>query len=204
MRRVEEATAEEILALAIERHHPSLVLACSFQKEESVLIDMLMGIEPTARVFTIDTGVLFPETYETWRKIEDRYGLHVEVMDATPPNGTPWGANTCCSARKVAALQEALAGNDAWITGIRREQSPTRADAEKVEFQSERGVWKFNPLADWSDADVWRYVVENDLPYHPLHDQGYASIGCAPCTLPGDGREGRWAGQEKTECGLHV
>jgi phosphoadenosine phosphosulfate reductase len=204
MRRVEEATAEEIVALAVERHHPNLVLACSFQKEESVLIDILMGIEPTARVFTIDTGVLFPETYETWRKIEDRYGLHVEVMDATPPNGTPWGVNNCCGARKVDALNEALAGTDAWITGIRRDQSPTRSDAEKVEFQSERGVWKFNPLADWSDEDVWRYVVENDLPYHPLHDQGYASIGCAPCTLPGDGREGRWAGQEKTECGLHV
>jgi phosphoadenosine phosphosulfate reductase len=204
MRGVEEATAEEVVALAVERHHPDLVLACSFQKEESVLIDMLMRIEPSARVFTIDTGVLFPETYETWRKIEDRYGLHVEVMDATPPNGTPWGANNCCGQYKVAALNAALDGADAWITGIRREQSPTRADAEKVEFQSERGVWKFNPLADWSDEDVWRYVVENDLPYHPLHDQGYASIGCAPCTMPGDGREGRWAGQEKTECGLHV
>jgi phosphoadenosine phosphosulfate reductase len=204
MRGVEEATAEEVLALAVERHHPNLVMACSFQKEESVLIDMLMRIEPAARVFTIDTGVLFPETYETWRKIEDRYGLHVEVMDATPPNGTPWGVNNCCGARKVEALNEALAGTDAWITGIRRDQSPTRADSEKVEFQSERGVWKFNPLADWSDEDIWRYVVENDLHYHPLHDQGYASIGCAPCTLPGDGREGRWAGQEKTECGLHV
>src|SRR5829696_1409584 len=128
------ATAEETLRLAIERHHPSLVMACSFQKEESVLIDMLMGIEPTARVFTIDTGVLFPETYQVWRKVEDRYGLHVEVMDATPPNGTPWSASTCCGQRKVDALDRALAGTDAWITGIRRDQSVTRADAEKVEF----------------------------------------------------------------------
>src|SRR5215208_3118604 len=139
--------AEETLRTAVERHHPALVMACSFQKEESVLIDMLMGIEPSARVFTIDTGVLFPETYETWRKIEDRYGLRVEVMDATPPNGTPWSAQNCCGQRKVDALDAALAGTDAGITGIRRDQSDTRAEAEKVEFQAARGVWKFNPLA---------------------------------------------------------
>jgi phosphoadenosine phosphosulfate reductase len=204
MRGLEELAAEELVAVALERHHPELVLACSFQKEESVLIDMLMRIEPSARVFTIDTGVLFPETYETWRKVEDRYGLRVEVMDATPDNGTPWSAAQCCGRRKVDALDRALAGADAWITGIRRDQSPTRADAPKHEWDAARGVWKFNPLADWSDKEVWRYVQDHDLPYHPLHDRGYASIGCAPCTLPGDGREGRWAGQAKTECGLHV
>jgi phosphoadenosine phosphosulfate reductase len=165
---------------------------------------MLMSIEPSARVFTIDTGVLFPETYEAWRRIEDRYGLHIEVVDATPPNGTPWNASYCCGERKVAALDEALAGAEAWITGIRREQSPTRADAQTVEWAAARGVWKFNPLVEWTDKDVWRYVHDNDLPYNELHDRGYASIGCAPCTLPGDGREGRWVGQEKTECGLHV
>jgi phosphoadenosine phosphosulfate reductase len=196
--------AESTLSTAIERHHPSLVMACSFQKEESVLIDLLMGIEPEARVFTIDTGVLFPETYETWRRIEDRYGLKVEVIDALPPNGTPWSASSCCGPRKVEALERALHGTAAWITGIRREQSPTRADTEHVEWDDSRGVWKFNPLADWSDQDVWSYVHEHDLPYHPLHDRGYASIGCAPCTMPGNGREGRWAGQAKTECGLHV
>jgi len=199
-----EADAVTTVQLALERHHPSLVTACSFQKEETVLIDMLMELDPTARVFTIDTGVLFPETYEVWRKVEDRYGLRVEVVDATPPNGTPWSATSCCGARKVDALAEALAGVDAWITGIRREQSPTRAAAESVERDSARGVWKFNPLAEWTDKDVWRYVHDRDLPYHPLHDRGYESIGCAPCTLPGAGREGRWAGQEKTECGLHV
>ena len=199
-----EADALTTLELALQRHHPSLVTACSFQKEETVLIDMLMGIDPTARVFTIDTGVLFPETYEVWRKVEDRYGLRVEVIDATPPNGTPWSAASCCGSRKVEALAQALSGVDAWITGIRREQSPTRADAESVEWDSARGVWKFNPLAEWTDKDVWRYVHDRDLPYHPLHDRGYESIGCAPCTLPGAGREGRWAGQEKTECGLHV
>ncbi len=197
-------SASATLALAVERHHPSLVMACSFQKEESVLIDLLMAIEPGARVFTIDTGVLFAETYETWRKIEDRYGLAIEVMDATPPNGTPWSASNCCGARKVDALEQALAGNDAWITGIRREQSPTRADAQLVEWDDARGVWKFNPLADWTDKDVWDYVREHELPYNALHDSGYSSIGCAPCTLPGNGREGRWAGQDKTECGLHV
>lgn len=203
MRGLEKLEAQEVLALAVERYHPRLVMACSFQKEESVLIDMLMSIEPGARVFTIDTGALFPQTYEVWRQIEDRYGLRIEVMDATSPNG-PWSAANCCGSRKVAALDDALAGAEAWITGIRRDQSPTRADAAKLERDGARGVWKFNPIADWSDTDIWRYVHENDLPYHPLHDDGYDSIGCAPCTLPGNGREGRWAGQVKTECGLHV
>jgi phosphoadenosine phosphosulfate reductase len=200
---LESLSAHEVLAEAIERHHPSLVMACSFQKEESVLIDILMSIEPSARVFTIDTGVLFPETYEVWKQVEDRYGLRVEVMDATSPT-SPWTAERCCGQRKVAALEEALDGVDAWITGIRREQSPTRANAPKLDWDEGRGVWKFNPLADWSEKDVWNYVFEHDLPYHPLHDRGYASVGCAPCTLPGTGRDGRWSGQDKTECGLHV
>ncbi len=196
--------AGETLELAVERHHPSLVMACSFQKEESVLIDLLMQIEPQARVFTIDTGVLFAETYATWREVEDRYGLAIEVVDATPPNGTPWSASSCCGDRKVEALAQALAGNDAWITGIRREQSATRAGAQSVEWDQVRGVWKFNPLVNWTEDDVWAYVREYELPYNPLHDSGYSSIGCAPCTLPGTGREGRWTGQDKTECGLHA
>ena len=206
MRGLEELTAQALLEQAVERHHPRLVMACSFQKEESVLIDMLMEIEPAARVFTIDTGVLFPETYAVWREVEQRYGLSIEVYDAASPDG-PWtGGNHCCSVNgaKVAALEEALSGVDAWITGIRREQSPTRADAAYLERDEKRGIWKFNPLADWSEKDVWRYIHERDVPHHPLHDRGYASIGCAPCTLPGEGREGRWAGEEKTECGLHV
>jgi phosphoadenosine phosphosulfate reductase len=203
MRDLEHA-ARETLELAVDRHHPSLVMACSFQKEESVLIDLLTQIEPQARVFTIDTGVLFSETYTTWRELEDRYGLAVEVVDATPPNGTPWSAGSCCGNRKVEALEQALAGTDAWITGIRREQSPTRAEAGPMEWDAARGVWKFNPLVDWNDSDVWAYVRDNELPYNTLHDSGYSSIGCAPCTLPGNGREGRWAGQSKTECGLHA
>src|ERR671922_2621346 len=110
--RLEELQAQEVLALAIERHHPRLVMACSFQKEESVLIDMLMSIEPSARVFTIDTGALFPQTYEVWRRIEDRYGLHIEVMDATSTNGG-WSAERCCGEHKVAALERALTGVEA-------------------------------------------------------------------------------------------
>ena len=194
----------DVLAEAVDRFHPRLTLACSFQKEEAVLIDALMAIAPDARVFTIDTGVLFPETYAVWKQVEDRYGLKIEVYDAANP-ASPWtGGDHCCGPRKVAALEEALSGVDAWITGVRREQAPTRAGAEQVERDEKRGIWKFNPLAHWTGKDVWRYVHEHDLPYHPLHDQGYDSIGCAPCTLPGSGREGRWAGSEKTECGLHV
>ena len=200
MRRI-ESDSREVLAQAVREHHPKLVLACSFQKEESVLIDMLLSIEPEARVFTIDTGVLFPETYTVWKQVEDRYGLKVEVHDATGP----WtGPDHCCGEHKVAALGRALDGVSAWITGVRREQAPTRAGADPVEFDEKRGVMKFNPLVDWTEQDVWAYLNEHDLPYHPLHDQGYASIGCAPCTLPGSGREGRWAGQDKTECGIHV
>jgi phosphoadenosine phosphosulfate reductase len=197
-------TAEEVLAHMVEQHHPRLAMACSFQKEESVLIDMLMRIEPKARVFTIDTGVLFPETYTVWREIEQRYGVSVEVHDAVSPDGVAWTAERCCGVQKVEALNRALEGLDGWITGLRREQSPTRADAPKLEYDESRSVWKANPLADWTDRDVWNYIVKYDVPYHPLHDQGYASIGCAPCTQPGSGREGRWAGSDKMECGLHV
>ena len=200
---VEARTAEEVLAEAVERFHPRLALACSFQKEESVLLHMLMRLRPDARVFTIDTGVLFPETRDTWRAAEERYGVQVEVFDALDPDGEPWTAEHCCSVQKVAALERVLGGLDAWITGLRREQAATRADAPKLGWDEPHGLWKVNPLADWSDRDVWRFISEHDLPYNPLHDQGYESIGCAPCTRPGSGREGRWAGQERTECGLH-
>ena len=195
------ADATAILAEAVERHHPKLVLLCSFQKEESVLVDELVALAPDAHIVTIDTGVLFPETLRTWRAFEERFGVKVEVEDATGP----WtGPEHCCSAAKVAALERALSGADAWITGIRREQSSTRAATEPVEWDEKRSMWKYNPLVSWTEKDLWRRIHERDLPYHPLHDQGYASIGCAPCTLPGDGREGRWAGTDKTECGLHV
>lgn len=204
---LEALDADAVIAHAVQRHHPKLVLLCSFQKEESVLVDALValtgGREPVD-IVTIDTGVLFPETLSTWRAFETRFGVDVRVEDATSPDGLPWTAERCCGDLKVAALERALAGADAWITGIRREQSPTRASAKKVEWDERRGMWKYNPLADWTDKDLWQRITERELPYNPLHDQGYESIGCAPCTQPGSGRDGRWANTEKTECGLHV
>jgi phosphoadenosine phosphosulfate reductase len=190
------------------RHGGEAVLLCSFQKEESVLIDELLRLDQgtgrTVRIVTIDTGVLFEQTLQTWRAFEERFGVKIEVVDASSPDA-PWsGPEHCCSVAKVAALERALSGAEAWITGIRREQSPTRADAELIERDQVRNLWKYNPLAHWTDKDLWRRINERDLPYNPLHDQGYESIGCAPCTLPGSGREGRWAGTEKTECGIHV
>ena len=203
---LENATAHEILAYGVENFHPRLRLACSFQKEESVLFHMLgeidMGRREPVRAFTIDTGVLFPETLATWKLFEDRFGLPIDVLDAKG-SGEPWTVQNCCGAAKVEALERGLADVDAWITGVRREQAPTRAAAAKLERDERRGIWKLNPLADWSEKDIWRYIFKYELPYNPLHDEGYASIGCAPCTLPGAGREGRWAGEDKTECGIH-
>ncbi len=198
----------DTLRQAVERHGRRAVLLCSFQKEESVLIDELLrvsdGRTDSVRIVTIDTGVLFEETLQTWREFEERFGIKVEVQDASSP-GEPWsGPDHCCSGAKVEALGRALGDADAWITGIRREQGPTRAATELIERDEARGLWKFNPLAHWSDRELWRRIHERELPYHPLHDQGYESIGCAPCTQPGSGREGRWAGTDKTECGLHV
>jgi phosphoadenosine phosphosulfate reductase len=193
------------------RHGEQAVLLCSFQKEESVLLDELLRLDyvefpaPQAvRIVTIDTGALFPETLQTWRAFEERFGVKIEVQDASSP-GEPWsGPEHCCSVAKVAALESALDGAEGWITGIRREQGPTRAKTELIERDERRGLWKYNPLAHWTDKDLWRRIHERGLPYNPLHDQGYESIGCAPCTQAGAGREGRWAGTDKTECGLHV
>ena len=181
--------------------HERLVFLCSFQKEESVILDELLGIAPHVRVVTIDTGVLFPETLATWRAFEERFGIHVDVEEA---RGDWTGPEHCCGDQKVAALERALAGADAWITGVRREQSATRANAQFAERDETRGMWKYNPLADWTEKDLWTRITERDLPYHPLHDQGYSSIGCAPCTRPGSGRAGRWAGTDKVECGIHT
>ena len=181
--------------------HEKLVFLCSFQKEESVIVDELVKVAPHARIVTIDTGVLFPETLATWRAFEERFGVHVDVEEA---RGDWTGPEHCCGDQKVAALERALAGADAWITGVRREQSETRANAQFAERDEKRGMWKYNPLADWTEKDLWARIAERDLPYHPLHDQGYSSIGCAPCTQPGSGREGRWAGTDKVECGIHV
>jgi phosphoadenosine phosphosulfate reductase len=206
--RTTHAELTATLREAVERHGGErVVLLCSFQKEESVLIDELLRIDGgrDVRVVTIDTGVLFEETLQTWRAFEERFGIAVEVQDASDAEGEGWsGPEHCCSHAKVAALARALEGAEAWITGIRREQGPTRAEAEPIERDAARGIWKYNPLVAWTEKDLWRRIHERELPYNALHDQGYASIGCAPCTQPGSGREGRWAGTEKTECGLHV
>ncbi len=190
------------------RHGERAVLLCSFQKEESVLLDELLRLDQgtgrAVRILTIDTGVLFEETMKTWRAFEERFEVKIEVVDASSPD-VPWsGPEHCCSVAKVAALERSLSGAEGWITGIRREQGPTRAHTELIERDETRGLWKYNPLAHWSDKDLWRRIHERDLPYNPLHDQGYESIGCAPCTQPGSGRDGRWAGTDKTECGIHV
>jgi phosphoadenosine phosphosulfate reductase len=192
-----------ILEQAVARHGDGLVLLCSFQKEESVLVDALLGVtggRAGVRIVTIDTGVLFAETLATWRAFEERFGVAIEVQEARGD----WSAQHCCGEAKVAALERALDGAQGWVTGIRREQSPSRAGAQLVERDERRGLWKYNPLVDWTEREVWQRIHERDLPYHPLHDAGYDSIGCAPCTQPGSGREGRWAGSEKLECGLHV
>jgi phosphoadenosine phosphosulfate reductase len=209
---LESASAEEVLAYAVERFHPRLYVACSFQKEASVVMDMLLKIEPQARFFTLDTGLLFPETYETWRQLEDRYDVKVDVYQGMTlarqrklHGDELWKSDpdACCGIRKVEPLNEALGEVDAWVAGLRRDQSPSRADTPKLHWDEKHGLWKANPLADWSEKDVWRYIVSNDVPYNPLHDEGYSSVGCTHCTLPGQGRAGRWAGTDKIECGLH-
>jgi phosphoadenosine phosphosulfate reductase len=203
---LESLSAQEVLAHVVGEYHPRLYVACSFQKEASVILDILLAIEPSARVFTLDTGVLFPETYETWRRIEDRYGIEIDVYRGEWIDGL-WqrDPDACCGMRKVEPLERALSEVDAWITGLRRDQSPSRAGTPKLsEDTGHPGKLKCAPLADWSEKDVWRYIAEHDVPYHPLHDRGYASIGCTHCTSPGGGRDGRWAGTDKIECGLHL
>jgi phosphoadenosine phosphosulfate reductase len=203
---LERLSAREVLAHAVDEYHPRLYVACSFQKEASVILDVLLALEPRARVFTLDTGVLFPETYETWRRIEARYGISIDVYRGAWEDGA-WlrDPDACCGTRKVEPLERALDAVDAWITGLRRDQSPARAGTAKLAPDEHRPEKvKCAPLADWSERDVWDYLIEHDVPYHPLHDRGYESIGCVHCTVPGGGRSGRWAGTDKIECGLHL
>jgi phosphoadenosine phosphosulfate reductase len=203
---IESYSAEEILALVVRDFPGKVSLACSFQKEESVLLDMLFALEPKARVFAIDTHYLFPETYELWREVEQRYDTKVEVFQGAPVEDKLWERNPdlYLAVAKVAPLNEALLDLDCWITGVRRDQSPTRANAPKLGWDAAHELWKANPLADWSDERCWAYIRERGLPYNALHDRGYESIGDTHSTLPGAGREGRWAGTDRTECGLHV
>jgi phosphoadenosine phosphosulfate reductase len=209
---LEAHTAEEVLEHMVEHHHPRLYVACSFQKEASVIMDMLLRIEPEARFFTLDTGLFFDETYATWSALEERFGVHIDVYQgmslarqAHEHGDALWNRDpdACCGIRKVAPLKEALSDVDAWMSGLRRDQSPLRADTPKLAWDRKHGLWKANPLADWSDRDVWSYIAEHDLPYNELHDRGYPSVGCTHCTKPASGREGRWAESDKLECGLH-
>jgi phosphoadenosine phosphosulfate reductase len=216
---LERSSAEEVLEYLVDQFHPRLYVACSFQKEASVIMDMLLKIEPEARFFTLDTGVLFPETYETWRKLEQRYGAKVDVYQGMSlarqrqlHGDELWNRepDACCGIRKVEPLGRALAGKKAWVTGQRRAQSSTRAGLAAEEDDAAHGMTKFNPLANWSEQDVWDYIRANGVPYNALHDRGFPSIGCAPCTRevqPGeDVRAGRWwwENPDSKECGLHM
>jgi phosphoadenosine phosphosulfate reductase len=203
---VESWDAQRIVGHVLDAFPGKVALACSFQKEETVLLDMLFAQEPNARVFAIDTHYLFPETYAYWRAVEARYGITVEKFEGQPVEDGLWDTkpDLYLSIAKVAPLVRALGELDAWITGIRRDQAPTRANAPKLGWDEQHELWKANPLADWSDEDCWSYIRERGLPYNELHDKGYASIGDTHSTLPGEGREGRWAGTDKTECGIHT
>jgi phosphoadenosine phosphosulfate reductase len=214
----EGRTAEEVLAWAVERFAGRIVLTCSWQRQSSVVVDMLHRMGAEVRVVELDTGLLFPETYATRERLIERYGLDVELVaprrtveeQAQDEGPELWARepDRCCGLRKVEPLERALEGMDAWITGIRRAQSASRAGARKVELDIRRGVVKIQPLVDWSDEDVQGYLYAHDVPYNPLHDEGYPSIGCVPCTRPvqqgEDPRAGRWAAFGKTECGLHL
>jgi phosphoadenosine phosphosulfate reductase len=203
---IEAMSAEDVLRYALEQFPGKVALASSFQKEETVLLDLLFGLEPKARVFAIDTHYLFPETYELWREVEQRYDTKVEVFEGAPVEEGLWGTkpDLYLAIAKVEPLNRALLDLDCWVTGIRRDQSPTRANAPKLGWDATHELWKANPLADWSDEQVWSTIRERGLPYNALHDRGYESIGDTHSTIPGAGREGRWAGTDKTECGLHV
>jgi phosphoadenosine phosphosulfate reductase len=202
---VEAMSAEEILRFCVETFDGKVALACSFQKEETVLLDLLFGIEPKARVFAIDTHYLFPETYDLWRALERRYDTTFESFEGPAVDDGLWETkpDLYLAIAKVEPLNRALLDLDCWITGIRRDQAPTRASAPKLGWDDAHELWKANPLADWSDDDCWAFIRERGLPYNPLHDRGYSSIGDTHSTIPGAGREGRWAGTERTECGLH-
>ncbi|MGG4452239.1 phosphoadenylyl-sulfate reductase [Brevibacillus porteri] len=215
--RLEVQAPQDVLVNAVENYAASLILAASFGAEDVVLIDMLHKLAPTIPVFYLDTNIHFAETYDTRDKLQARYGMtfiqvqpQLTLAEQAEKHGDKlWERepNLCCEIRKVEPLKRVLSNYQAWITGIRREQSPTRANTKKVEWDEKFDLVKFNPLADWTEAQVWEYIHAHDVPYNPLHDRNYPSIGCRVCTravMPGqDSRSGRWSGFEKTECGLH-
>jgi phosphoadenosine phosphosulfate reductase len=214
---LERSSAEELLHWSVETFGSQVEIASGFGAEGVALIDMAMRVEPEIRVFTLDTDFLFPETYRLIERIEARYGIRVERLhsEMSPAEQERvhgealWSRrpDACCNLRKVEPLTRKLAQLGAWITSIRRDQTAARARARKVEWDSKFQLLKINPLTDWRTEDVWSYIREHDVPYNPLHDLNYPSIGCTHCTRavePGeDPRAGRWPGFAKTECGLH-
>ena len=174
--------------------------------QDGVLVDLAVRADPGVEVIFLDTGFHFTETLETARRMRTRYGLNLVTLRPEPGAASYKldGTGSCCEARKVAPLERHLAGRAAWVTGLRRAESPSRARAATVEWDAGRGLVKVNPIVAWSDDDVDRYVAEHDIIVNPLRDKGFDSIGCAPCTLPGEGRSGRWAGSDRLECGLHL
>ncbi len=222
---VQTGTAQEVLRWGLERFHPRISFASSFGAEDVVVIDMLARIRKDVRIFTLDTGRLHEETYDVMERVRTRYGVSIEAYfpdrEAVEALEREKGLYSfrasienrkqCCAIRKVEPLNRALAGLDAWITGLRREQAITRGSIDKVQTDPTRpGLLKLNPLADWTDAQVWDYIKANDVPFNALHDRGYPSIGCSPCTravAPGeDIRAGRWWWEQPDlkECGLHA
>jgi phosphoadenosine phosphosulfate reductase len=216
-RRLESARAEEILQWAAERFAPRFTMATAFGPEGMVLIHMLAEVAPQTRIFNLDTGYQFPETLELRERVRERYGIAVElrqpsttVAEYETQHGGPLyqtNPNQCCADRKLAVLKTAVAGMHAWASAIRRDQTPDRAQAPIVGWDHKFALVKVSPLANWTKKDVWKKIMDHDIPYNPLHDQGYPSIGCWPCTravqLGEDDRAGRWSGTAKTECGLH-
>jgi len=223
--RFEGEDAETVIRWALERFHPRIALATSLQAEEMVILDIAWKTNPGVRVFTLDTGRLHEETYMIMEQIREKYGISVEsyfpqrqAVEALERERGFYSFRRsveerkyCCGIRKVEPLGRAVNGLDAWITGLRREQAVTRGMVGKVEAdESHGGIIKVNPLADWSGEQVWDYIRAHDIPYNALHDVGFPSIGCAPCTRaikPGeDIRAGRWWWEmpESKECGLHV
>lgn len=217
-RALEGAPPEKILTWAVENYYPRFTMATGLGPEGCVIISMLAKIQPRVYIFNLDTGYQFPETLQLRERIAEKYGivvdlqqpeLSVEAYEAL--HGGPLYAtqpDCCCFDRKVTVLHRVAAAFDAWATGVRRDQSPTRANTPIVRWDQKFGLVKVNPLACWTKKDVWDRIVKEGVPYNPLHDQGYPSIGCRPCTravLPGeDERAGRWSGTAKTECGLHT
>jgi phosphoadenosine phosphosulfate reductase len=211
-------TPQEALRWGLSRFGQTLAIASSFGAEDVVLIDIAAKLDVPFRVFTLDTDFLFPETYALIEKIEKRYGIIVErakseltpAAQAEQHGAALWASkpDLCCQLRKVEPLKKHLAGLAAWVTGVRRDQAPTRANTRKLEWDGKFNLVKLNPLADWTWNQVWEYVRAHDVPYNPLHDQNYPSIGCTYCTRPvqpgEDPRAGRWSGFNKIECGLHL